>query len=148
MSIYDDIKKLNAKCDRLAESMRQGKQFAAVIEGGAGKSQPERPEPSQLLTEAVATLRGYNRWRRGDENYTQPCPRAIGQAIDAVVDGYEALLRERDEALLELGAIHSAIAEELDLSFTPTTADEIRQALRSLVACGTALAKALKEAAK
>jgi hypothetical protein len=49
------------------------------------------------LKDAILTLRGYNTWRRGDENYTQPDPRVIGEAIDAVVDGYEALLRERDE---------------------------------------------------
>jgi hypothetical protein len=58
------------------------------------------------------------------------------------------LERERNEALLQLGAIQSAFAEELDLSFTPTAPDEMRQALRSLVACGTALAKAIGEGAK
>lgn len=40
------------------------------------------------LNDAVSILRGYNKWRRGDENYTQPDPRVIGQAIDAVVDHF------------------------------------------------------------
>lgn len=76
------------------------------------------------------------------------------RGVDCHHDGREALKhaerleRERDEALLQLGAIQSAFAEELDLSFTPTSPDEMRQALRSLVACGTALAKAIEEAAK
>lgn len=43
--------------------------------------------------EAVATLRGYNEWRRYDgpvgEGPTQPKPLAIGEAIDTVCDALE-----------------------------------------------------------
>jgi len=45
----------------------------------------------------IQTLKRYNAWRRGDEVIEQPNPRAIGEAIDWLVDDYVALERDRDD---------------------------------------------------
>lgn len=63
--------------------------------------------------EAVATLRGYNDWRRYDgpvgEGPTQPEPLAIGEAIDTVCDALEKLDNlpsDLDEAAEEYATTH------------------------------------------
>ena len=50
-------------------------------------------EPS----EAVATLRAFNSWRRCDEDSFRPDPRAISQAIDELCDYAERMDRELQE---------------------------------------------------
>ena len=45
----------------------------------------------------IQTLKRYNAWRRGDEVIEQPNPRAIGEAIDWLVEHYVALERDRDD---------------------------------------------------
>ena len=50
------------------------------------------------MSATVQFLRTFNRWRRGDENLEQPCPRIVGEMIDSVCDEIETLKRERDEA--------------------------------------------------
>jgi hypothetical protein len=50
------------------------------------------------MSATVQFLRTFNRWRRGDENLEQPCPRVVGEMIDAVCHEIETLKRERDEA--------------------------------------------------
>jgi hypothetical protein len=48
---------------------------------------------------AIASLREFNKWRRGEDwNQQMPCPKQTSEVIDAVCDGCEALIRERDEA--------------------------------------------------
>jgi len=49
----------------------------------------------------IQTLKRYNAWRRGDEVIEQPNPRAIGEAIDWLVDHYVALERDRDDLKVE-----------------------------------------------
>lgn len=49
----------------------------------------------------IQTLKRYNAWRRGDEVIEQPNPRAIGEAIDWLVDNYVALERDRDDWKVE-----------------------------------------------
>ena len=46
-------------------------------------------------------MKRYNAWRRGDEVIEQPNPRAIGEAIDWLVDNYVALERDRDDWKVE-----------------------------------------------
>ena len=56
------------------------------------------------IPEAIAFIRRYNRWRRGDESIKQPSPRDIGMALDLLCDAaeegeehrkdYECLARE------------------------------------------------------
>lgn len=77
----------------------------------------------------VETLRLFNRWRRGDEDVPQPDPRLIGRALDNACDALVLLRKERDGALLELGAIQEAVAEGLGLGRAPKDADEVRRAL-------------------
>jgi hypothetical protein len=50
------------------------------------------------MSETVQLLRTFNRWRRGDKNLEQPCPRVVGEMIDAACDEIERLQRDRDEA--------------------------------------------------
>ena len=35
------------------------------------------------MSQTVNFLRTFNRWRRGDETLEQPCPRVVGEMIDA-----------------------------------------------------------------
>jgi hypothetical protein len=49
-----------------------------------------------MSNQAVNFLRTFNRWRRGDETLEQPCPRVVGEMIDAACDEIER--RDRDEA--------------------------------------------------
>lgn len=39
--------------------------------------------------DTVQFLRLYNRWRRGDPSLEQPCPRVLGEMIDAACDEIE-----------------------------------------------------------
>jgi hypothetical protein len=64
------------------------------------------------MSETVQFLRTFNRWRRGDENLEQPCPRVVGEMIDAVCDEIEALKQERDEARIQYRST-LALAEAL-----------------------------------
>ena len=50
------------------------------------------------MSKTVNFLRKFNRWRRGDETLEQPCPRLVGEMVDAVCDEVKTLKRERDEA--------------------------------------------------
>jgi hypothetical protein len=50
------------------------------------------------MSDTVQFLRTFNRWRRGDKNLEQPCPRVVGEMIDAACDEIERLQRDRDEA--------------------------------------------------
>ncbi len=45
----------------------------------------------------IQILQRYNAWRRGDEVIEQPNPRAIGEALDWLIDHYVALERDRDD---------------------------------------------------
>ena len=45
------------------------------------------------LADAIAFVRRYNAWRRGDDS-EQPQPYQIGQALDALCDHAERLERE------------------------------------------------------
>jgi hypothetical protein len=54
-----------------------------------------------MSNQTVNFLRTLNRWRRGDQNLEQPCPRVVGQMIDAVCDEVETLTQERDEARIQ-----------------------------------------------
>ena len=49
-----------------------------------------------MTNPTVNFLRTFNRWRRGDEALSQPCPRVIGQMLDDACDEIERLERERD----------------------------------------------------
>jgi hypothetical protein len=49
----------------------------------------------------IQTLKRYNAWRRGDEVIEQPNPRAIGEAIDWLIEHYVALERDRDDWKVE-----------------------------------------------
>lgn len=46
-------------------------------------------------------MKRYNAWRRGDEVIEQPNPRAIGEAIDWLIEHYVALERDRDDWKVE-----------------------------------------------
>jgi hypothetical protein len=50
-----------------------------------------------MTNQTVNFLRTFNRWRRGDEGLSQPCPRVVGQMIDDACDQIERLERERDQ---------------------------------------------------
>ena len=50
-----------------------------------------------MTNQTVNFLRTFNRWRRGDEGFSQPCPRVVGQMIDDACDQIERLERERDQ---------------------------------------------------
>ena len=52
-------------------------------------------------TEAVAILRQFNEWRRGDEDIPQFDPREIGEAIEAAVEMIERM-RNVEVALHEI----------------------------------------------
>ena len=41
------------------------------------------------LKQAVEILKKHNKWRRGDENITQPAPSQLGIAIDMVVSEFK-----------------------------------------------------------
>lgn len=49
------------------------------------------------MKEHIQTLKRFNAWRRGDDVIEQPNPKAVGQAIDAVIEHLAALERDRDE---------------------------------------------------
>ena len=49
------------------------------------------------MKEHIQTLKRFNAWRRGDDVIEQPEPRAIGQAIDAVLDHISELDKDRDD---------------------------------------------------
>jgi len=40
-------------------------------------------------SETIKFLRGFNRWRRGDESLEQPCASEVGKMIDAACDHVE-----------------------------------------------------------
>jgi hypothetical protein len=63
------------------------------------------------MSETVQFLRTFNRWRRGDENLEQPCPRVVGEMIDAACDEIETLRRERDEARNDYDRVCRAFKE-------------------------------------
>ena len=44
-----------------------------------------------MTNQTVNFLRTFNRWRRGDEGLSQPCPRLIGRMIDDACDQIERL---------------------------------------------------------
>jgi hypothetical protein len=48
------------------------------------------------LREATTLLASFNRWRRGDESLDQPCPRAIGVALDTVLAELKKRTPEED----------------------------------------------------
>lgn len=48
-------------------------------------------------TEAIAFVRRYNAWRRGDDDSEMPHPRDIGQALDELCDYAERLERELEQ---------------------------------------------------
>ena len=56
------------------------------------------------MSATVQFLRTFNRWRRGDENLEQPCPRVVGEMIDAVCDEVEALQKETRRLVETLAA--------------------------------------------
>jgi len=43
--------------------------------------------------EIITFLRAFNRWRRGDEDLEQPCPRKVGEMIDAACDQLEQAMK-------------------------------------------------------
>jgi hypothetical protein len=45
----------------------------------------------------IQTLKRFNAWRRGDDVIEQPNPKAVGEAIDAVIEHLAALERDRDD---------------------------------------------------
>jgi hypothetical protein len=45
-----------------------------------------------MIDDAIRFLKNYNQWRRGVDGIEQPNPKDIGNAIDAIVDYYEAEL--------------------------------------------------------
>lgn len=49
------------------------------------------------MNQHIQTLQRFNAWRRGDDVIEQPEPRAIGQAIDAVLDHISELDKDRDD---------------------------------------------------
>ena len=49
-----------------------------------------------MNNQTVVFLRALNRWRRGDECMSQPCPRVVGQEIDNACEQIERLTAERD----------------------------------------------------
>lgn len=58
--------------------------------------------------------------------------KAIKEPNETVLGAVKRVIKDRDKALLELGAIQNTIAEVLNLSSTPTTANEVRTALENL----------------
>ena len=48
-------------------------------------------------SDAIATLRAFNAWRRDDGDIDQPDPREIGQSIDALCDHAERMERELEQ---------------------------------------------------
>jgi hypothetical protein len=49
------------------------------------------------MKEHIQTLKRFNAWRRGDDVIEQPNPKAVGEAIDAVIEHLAALERDRDD---------------------------------------------------
>jgi hypothetical protein len=49
----------------------------------------------------IQTLKRFNAWRRCDDVSEQPNSKAVGEAIDWLVDHYVALERDRDEWKVE-----------------------------------------------
>ncbi len=47
-----------------------------------------------MSNQTVTFLRTFNRWRRGEEALEQPCPRVVGEMIDAACDQIERMERE------------------------------------------------------
>jgi hypothetical protein len=75
------------------------------------------------MSQTVNFLRTFNRWRRGDETLEQPCPRVVGEMIDAACDQIERLERERDNWR---AAANQAVA---DRDRNKQKADELAAAL-------------------
>lgn len=44
-----------------------------------------------MTNQTVVFLRAFNRWRRGDDSMSQPCPRVVGQEIDRACDMIERM---------------------------------------------------------
>jgi hypothetical protein len=62
--------------------------------------------------EAIAFLRDYNRWRRGDDAIQQPDPDKVGVAIDAACS-YMEQLNESNSVLLADMRHYREMAEDL-----------------------------------
>jgi len=62
--------------------------------------------------EAIAFLREYNRWRRGDDAIQQPDPDKVGEAIDAACT-YMEQLNESNTVLLVDMRHYREMAEDL-----------------------------------
>jgi hypothetical protein len=54
------------------------------------------------MSEHIQTLKRFNAWRRGDEVIEQPNPRAIGEALDWLIENYASMKAELAEARAEL----------------------------------------------
>jgi hypothetical protein len=91
------------------EFLRMRQEFAGVIEGGQRHCDSEAyATPSDLsprttfsdeelreeVRQTVNFFRTFNRWRRGDETLERPCPRVVGEMIDAACDRIERMQRE------------------------------------------------------
>ena len=85
------------------------------------------------MSEIVAKLREYNRWRRGDEGIAQPDPGEIGRLLDAVCEMVEQLERERDMAEDERIDLAKQLRSEQERhAVCQNERDEARESLRIL----------------
>ena len=83
------------------------------------------------MSEIVAKLREYNRWRRGDEGIAQPDPGEIGRLLDAVCEMVEQLERERDMAEDERIDLAKQLRSEQERhAVCQNERDEAREALK------------------
>ena len=65
-------------------------------------------------SDAIATLRAFNAWRRDDGDIDQPDPREIGLAIDALCNHAERMERELTELRKNGSALIASLQAELD----------------------------------
>lgn len=72
-------------------------------------------------TEAVAILRQFNEWRRGDEDIPQFDPREIGEAIDAAVEMIGRMDGALESLLIRCDDSDSAMYGTLSTSFVRDT---------------------------
>ena len=86
------------------------------------------------MSEIVAKLREYNRWRRGDEGIAQPDPGEIGKCIDAICDLVGQFERERDMAEDERIDLAKQLRSEQERhAVCQNERDEAREQIKELI---------------
>lgn len=86
-----------------------------------------------MSNQTVVFLRNFNRWRRGEDGFQQPCPRVVGSEIDAACDQIQRLEREcanwraaATQAVADRDA-NKAMADELSAEAALLIADQCQK---------------------